>query len=124
MTERQGKIILYSFLFIVFLYGLGLTLYHRYLDTLPQDYTVGEIDIIRQPANGDFKVVFDYELSQNHRGMEDIGEYRGKLKEGERYLVKVPEGHPERGVMLFEYPVPDSIVAPEEGWDELPEFAR
>ncbi len=121
---KKGKRILYIILFLAFLLMLGSTFYQRYLDTLPQDYTLGEIEGIWQPANGDIKVNFDYKLSQDYTGMQNIGEYRDLLKEGERYLVRVPEGHPERGIMLFEYPVPDSVVAPEEGWDELPDFAR
>ena len=125
MTEqKKGKRIVYLFAFLVFLFGIGLTAYHRYLDSLPQDYTIGKIYRIWQPANGDIAVNFSYYYYQEYTESEKIGKYRGKLKDGERYLVKFPEGHPERGIILFEYPVPDSIVAPEEGWDELPAFAR
>jgi hypothetical protein len=83
---------------------------------------VGEIENIWQPANGDIAVNFSYNLNQKYTESEKIGEYRGKLKIGERYIVKVPEGYPERGVMLFQYPVSDSIVPPPGGWNDLPKF--
>ncbi len=52
------------------------------------------------------------------------GEYLDQLREGDRYLVSIPEDHPKSGKLLYDKPVPDSVVAPENGWDELPEFAR
>lgn len=52
-----------------------------------------------------------------------LGDYRNEVKKGGKYLVKIPEDHPDDGLILFEYPVPDSVVAPEEGWNELPAFA-
>lgn len=123
--EKKGKRIVYVICFLAFIYMLCSTFYQRYLDTLPQDYTVGRIDQIWQPANGDIKVDFDYKLlDKEYSGMENIGKYRGLIKGGEYYLIKFPEGHPDRGIMLLDKPVPDSITPPEEGWDELPEFAQ
>jgi hypothetical protein len=67
MTEqgtKKGKRILYIFVFIVFLYGIGLTAYHRHLDSLPQDYTVVDISVIQSQS---------FRSKRSHFSMTKIG---------------------------------------------------
>lgn len=122
--ERKGKLTLYVICALAFAYMLGSTLYHKHLDTLPQDYTVGKVRRIGKPANGDIKVFFYYIVDKEYSRMGNIGSYRGQIREGEYYLVKFPEGHPGRGIILLDKPVPDSVAAPVQGWDKMPDFAR
>ena len=120
MSEKTKVIILLTSVAVV---GLSSNLYFRYLRNSPQDYTLGTAIKITKPANGNDFVQFEYFL--NNKRYTEVAELEGSRDiVGKQFIVSYPEGKPSTGFILLEYPVPDSIVAPEEGWDELPAFAR
>ena len=120
MSEKTKVIILLTAVATIGLLG---HLYFRYLKHSPQDYTVGTATRISKPANGGRVVEYEYLVDKIM--YKEIANLEGRQNVvGKQFIVSYPEGKPGTGFILFEYPVPDSIVAPEEGWDELPAFAR
>lgn len=109
----------------ILLIGLGYEAYHSYLRSLPQDYTIGIIIDIWQPAKGGPVMEYEYfVLGKKNIGSGGFYGYEDVTKIGHRFVVEYPKDHPGAGVVLLDKPVPDGVVAPEDGWDELPDFAR
>ena len=97
--------------------------YFRWIRSLPQDYTVGRVIQIYKPFKGGTRAEYSYYVNgKEEQESLALGEYRKYVKEGMRFLVEYPEDHPHEGYMLFDYPVPDGVEAPPEGWDEKPKF--
>lgn len=125
MKNNREKIKGIAILLSIVVVGISATIYDKYFKSLPQDYTVGTVVKVWKPVKGGTKAYYTYSINKeqydgnaNNYGYEEIA------KPGKRFIVEYPEANVSRGVMHLNIPVPDSIIAPEEGWDELPEFAR
>lgn len=105
---------------LVALIGYG---YFQWLKTLPQNYTIGEVVDIYKPLKGSERADFSYYISKKeYRSSIRLSGFKGKIKVGQKYLVEIPEDHSARGILLLMYPVPDSVEAPIDGWDEKPDL--
>jgi len=103
--------------------SIMLIIHGRWLGTLPQKYTVGKVLDIYKPAKGGIMAKYEYQFYGNKYEQHiPLGSYRNKIKERERYLVEVPNGYSNQGLILFDKPVPDSVKAPLNGWDKPPKF--
>lgn len=123
--EAIGKMLIMSIGIIILSWGIYRTLYLKYLDSLPQNYTVGIIEKVWTPAKGGRTVSYYYWTKERKfQSSVKLGSYENMAKSGCRFLVKYPIEHIDEGVLLLDKPVPDSVVAPENGWDEIPNFAR
>lgn|SRR5690606_37531695 len=122
--ETIGKVLLITISAVIVSWGIYRTLYLKHLRSLPQNYTIGVVKKVWTPAKGGRTVSYCYWVKGDkyHRSVK-LGSYRNVVKAG-RFLVEYPIEHIEEGIMLLDKPVPDSVVAPEDGWDELPDFAR
>ena len=111
-----GGILLISILAIV---------YDQYFKSLPQNYTIGKIDKIWKPLKGGTQAGYFYKVNgKKYDGSVSNYDFEEVTKPGMRFIVEYPEANVSRGVMHLDIPVPYSIIAPEEGWNELPKFAR
>ena len=109
----------------ILLIGLGYEAYQSYLRNLPQDYTIGIIKKVGPAAKGGDVISYIYWIKdKKYNRFIGLPSYEDSLKIGDRFLVEYPKGHPGKGVMLLDKPVPDSVVAPKDGWEEIPDFAR
>lgn len=109
----------------ILLIGLGYEGFKCYMRSLPQAYTIGIVIDIWQPARGGPVIEYEYfVLGKKNFGSGGFYGYEDVTKIGHRFLVEYPKGHPGKGVLLLDRPVPDSVVAPEGGWNEMPDFAR
>ena len=87
-----------------------------------KDYTVGEIikvkNYLKQPLP---TVYFKYYGGTRFYENSDAVSTRGHdVAAGKRYLVKFSPNNPTHSYILLDYPVPDNVYAPKEGWDSLP----
>lgn len=107
---------------------IGVWLYVHYYNRMPQKYTIGKAIDTWVPSNGDRGLKYEYNIY--YKKYENIIRVPGKnFKVGEHYFVRFPEEHYDKGVLMLDKPVPDSInEAPLDGWtlEELqkiyPEF--
>jgi len=107
----------------IILIGVFVELYWKYLNSLPQNYTIGTINKIWKPASGNINAGYYYYINnKKYRNSVDRHGHEEIAKVGNRFIVEYPEGHESHGILLYDHPVPDSIEAPPEGWDEMPEF--
>lgn len=120
--DHIGGVIIFA---LIFLISLAAILYSNWLDRLPQNYTVGTIYLIGKPDKGNTKAYYKYYINnkEHENSVSNYG-YKDMAKVGQRFLVEYPVGHNGAGVMLLDKPVPDNVVAPENGWDEIPDFAK
>jgi len=125
MNPESKKKIKGAIVICLFLFVIGGIFFGMWKDTLPQTYVVGTIQDWYKPLKGDYSVNFEYYYNgEKVESFAKAGNYLDQLREGDKYLVSIPEGYPKSGRLLLEFPVPDNVEAPEEGWDELPKFAR
>jgi len=125
MKSKKEKIRGIAILISIIVVGISATIYDRYFKSLPQDYTIGKVVNIWKPLKGGTNAGYNYLVNgKKYEGNISNFGYEEVARPGKRFIVEYPEANVSRGVMHLNIPVPDSIIAPEEGWDELPEFAR
>lgn len=108
---------------LVLLIGLGGFVYNEYLDTLPQNYTVGVIYKIHKPPKGNPVAAFKYVISgKEYKNSKDFYGFEELAKSGSTFLVEYPVDHEGSGVLLFENPVPADVTPPYLGWESKPSF--
>ena len=118
------KLIRISFIVLIVGSYVGYNGFKYWTSTLPQRYTIGILSNIDKPAKGDLMaewfIVVD---GKKHLG---IGDFKDIGREGDRFIVRFPIDYPSKSKMYFEYPVPDSLVAPSNGWSlsELKKIVR
>lgn len=97
--------------------------YFNWIKSLPQSFTVGKILKVYKPLKGNTRVQYFYQINgkEEKETVSNYG-YEKVALPGRRFLVQYPEGYENEGVMLLDHPVPDSIDAPSEGWDEKPDL--
>ena len=114
-----------SIFVIVILVSLVAISYDEFFKSLPQNYAIGTVDKIWKPVKGGTVASYIYSINgKEYNGNVSNSGFEEVAKPGKRFIVEYPEANISRGVMHLDIPVPDSIIAPEEGWDELPKFAR
>ncbi|SNS77189.1 hypothetical protein SAMN05421640_1173 [Ekhidna lutea] len=113
--------ILYTFILV----SIGIFVYFKWLESLPQDYSIGEVFNVYKPLKGGKVAQFKYRVDGiEYNQSVGISGYYNLVKEGTRFSVEYPEDHTGEGVMLLDHPVPDGIEAPPGGWDEKPVFKK
>ena len=119
-AENKKKLLFFGGIALASVIGV---LYGRYLDSLPQEYAIGKIEKIWKPARGNIEVAYTYKVANtSYKGSVSNYGYESIAQPGRRFLVEYPKDFPGEGLMLLDRPVPDSIEAPQDGWDEIPEF--
>lgn len=123
MNKKKEKLKGLAILVSIIVIGIAATIYDKYLQSLPKKYTVGAIDKIWKPLKGGAQASYVYSVN----GMEYDGNvsnygYEEVAKPGRIFIVD--DTKVNRGIMLLDKPVPDSVVAPKDGWDEIPDFAK
>jgi hypothetical protein len=85
-------------------------------------YTVGKLGDTIKPYGQDFQVRFNFNYDGSKRfSYNSIGD---NTIQGKTYLIEVPIRKPDRSRILWDYPVPDTLKAPYEGWEEIPAFLK
>lgn len=91
--------------------------------SLDQKYVVGQVRKVEYPAKGGPSITLEYRYQENNYSVwSKIGEY--EAEKNDKFLVLIPKGHENEGIILFDHPVPDEIEAPPNGWDEVPDFTK
>ncbi|WP_439481642.1 hypothetical protein [Cyclobacterium plantarum] len=102
----------------------GNMIFENYYSSLEKNYTVGFLgEKYRIPNQGsriNFHFIYWGEKiqSDNFIGTNEIS------KDQVTYLIEVPIKDIKKSRILWDYPVPDTLKAPFEGWDEIPEFLK
>lgn len=125
MNKKKEKIKGIAILAGIIVIGIAATIYDKYFKSMPQNYTIGTIDKIWKPLKGGTQASYVYSVN----GMEYDGNvsnygYEEVARPGKRFIVEYPEAKVNRGVLILDKPVPDSMVVPENGWGEMPDFSR
>jgi hypothetical protein len=116
--DKKLKILLFGSIILLSIIGV---VYSYWLRTLPQTYTIGEIEKIWKPRSGGIVANFRYVLSgQEYLSSSKIGSYDKVAKIGSRFIVSVPDGHLSEGRLLFHLQVKNEVSAPDEGWRKIP----
>jgi len=109
---------------IILLSILGF-LYTEFMQSLPQDYTIGTINKIWKPVKGGKQVNYKYYVNgEEYEGNIDYHGYESVAQPGRRFLVQYPEDYKHEGRMILDIPIPDGIEAPPNGWSERPSFKK
>ncbi len=99
-------------------------LFNDYYNSLDKAYTIGELGNTYKPYGQGTKVRFSFTFqgkvnnSQNGIGNNKID------KDQKTYLIEVPINDIRKSRILWDYPVPDTLKAPFEGWEEIPVFLK
>ncbi|WP_375585543.1 hypothetical protein [Cyclobacterium xiamenense] len=82
--------------------------------------TLGRLGDTIKPYGQDFQIRFtvDFNGSRRH-SFNSVGDNN---IENRTYLIEVAIRKPNRSRILWDYPVPGTLKAPYEGWEEIPAF--
>jgi len=123
----MNKKIIVNVIAILFIGG-ALFLYGRYKDNQwdekPSKYTVGVIDKTWQGTRTGLKADYTFTLiGQGYQNTSPLGHYNKVFhyKKGDRVLVNFLEDNPKKSKIVLGYIVPDSIIPPSNGWNEIPQ---
>ena len=120
---RTKDLLKYILIGAITLFAVVMSIYQqkkkRDLLSLDQKYVVGIVIKKEFASRGDPLVVYTYMFNNMKYKREEYDLY---LKEGGRYLVSLPEGHEDEGIILSDHPVPKGINSPPNGWDKMPDF--
>lgn len=109
-----------GFLLLFFVYP-----YCRWKNRSPQRFTIGYFKGLSN-TRGAYVPVFTYHINDDK--IETVGLYQNtvtpwnkKVYLNRRFYVVFEISKPKNGILLLDYPVPDSIkTAPPFGWDSIP----
>jgi hypothetical protein len=99
-------------------------IFENYYASLEKKYTIGVLGKKYRLPNQGSRVNFHFFYwgkkfqSDNFLGTNEISE--NQLT----YLIEVPIKDVKRSRILWDYPVPDTLKAPFEGWKEIPAFLK
>lgn len=108
----------------IILIGILLfTSWKKYLRSLPQDYTVGEISRIYLPGKGGWLAVFNYSVSgERFSSKIPLKEFSSEPEVGLYFVIEYPEKFSGKfGTLRPDIPVENTIIVPPDGWDKLPD---
>jgi hypothetical protein len=99
---------------------IAFYLYNSEYEKWEKKYSIGTVKSISAGYKSGSGAEYTFKLyKETHEGSCGIGNH--KVKVGKKYIVEIPVDHFDRNLMLFEFEVPDSINAPIEGWEDIPE---
>ncbi|MEX2410311.1 MAG: hypothetical protein WD607_02890 [Candidatus Paceibacterota bacterium] len=105
----------------IFIWTIIAFFYQKNYDSLEKRYAVGWVTGketgLRQGIYVNFNFHFKGEKLKNTSSQENYS-----VQEGNYYLVEIPVKKISKAKILLDYPVPDTLKAPFEGWEEIPEF--
>ncbi|NHE57916.1 hypothetical protein [Cyclobacterium plantarum] len=117
LIKTTGKIVAV----ITFLVIADYLIQEKY-KSYKKTYTVGILGDTIKPYGQDFQVRFNFDFNGLRRhSFNSIGDNNIESK---TYLIEVPIRKPGRSRILWDYPVPDTLKAPYEGWEEIPAFLK
>jgi len=99
-------------------------IFNNYYNSLVKAYTIGKLGSTYKLYGQGTSIRFSFTYygkkynSHNSLGYNEIGNGQNK------YLIEVPIKDIGKSRILWEYPVPDTLKAPYEGWEEIPEFLK
>ena len=113
--------IFYIMLLLLTVAGIG---YNRFKKSKPNKYYICEVIRIFNSASAGTMAKYSYKVNGVSYTTSEIIDYTliDEVKRWDRFLVSVHEGFEDAGIIMFEYPIVGDIEAPEEGWEEIPEF--
>lgn len=104
---------------VILLYAVD-KIFTNYYNSLSKSYTVGTLGSSYKPYGQGTKIRFSFEFygekvkSDNPKGYNEA--------KSKNYLIEVPIKDIKKSRILWDYPVPDTLKAPFEGWTEIPAF--
>lgn len=87
-------------------------------------YTIGITDKRYRSEGRKPRVSFHFAINGTRYSgsvVDEAGEVKCPAK---RYIIVYSSNDPTYNTLFKEYPVPDSIIAPENGWDSIPRIKR
>ncbi|SHN22734.1 hypothetical protein SAMN04488057_1126 [Cyclobacterium lianum] len=111
-------------IFVLLVVYFGNMIFENYYKSLEKNYTVGVLGEKYRIPNQGSRINFHFTYwgekfhSDNFIGSNEIS--KGQVT----YLIEVPIKDIKKSRILWDYPVPDTLKAPYEGWDEIPEFLK
>ncbi|SHN22749.1 hypothetical protein SAMN04488057_1128 [Cyclobacterium lianum] len=109
-------------IFVLLFAYFGNQWYEDRYRSFEKNYVIGELGATyRMYGQGtsidfNFKYYGKLKTASNYLGTNEI--------KSNKYLIEVPIKDIEKSRILWDYPVPDTLKAPYEGWDEIPEFLK
>ena len=108
-------------LVLLFVY-YGNEWYETRYRAIEKNYVVGELEktyrIYGQGTSIDFNFIY---YGKKYRASNYLGINKLASK---NYLIEVPTTDLKKSRILWDYPVPDTLKAPYEGWEEIPAFLK
>ncbi|WP_162417765.1 hypothetical protein [Cyclobacterium roseum] len=99
-------------------------IFENYYSSLEENYTIGVLGEKYRLPNQGSRINFHFYYwgekfqSDNFLGTNEIS------KDQLTYLIEVPIKDIKKSRILWDYPVPDTLKAPYEGWEEIPAFLK
>ncbi|WP_162417763.1 hypothetical protein [Cyclobacterium roseum] len=118
MLKITLKIVAFIFIWIIIAF-----FYQKNYDSLEKKYAVGWVVGKEIGLRQGFYVNFNFEF-QGEKLTNTSSQENYSVSKGEFYLVEIPVKKVNKAKMLLDYPVPDTLKAPYEGWDEIPAFLK
>lgn len=108
-------------LVLLFVY-FGNEWYENRYHAFEKNYVVGELGKTFRMYGQGTSINFNF----NYYGKRNnASNYLGTNKiKSNKYLIEVPIKDIKKSRILWDYPVPDTLKAPFEGWKEIPEFLK
>lgn len=98
--------------------------FNNYYNSLVKAYTIGELGKTYKPYGQGTNIRFSFTYyGQRYNSHNSLG-YNKVYKDQKKFLIEVPIKDIDRSRILWDYPVPDTLKAPYEGWEEIPEFLK
>jgi len=122
IAQRAGGILLIGF----FVYAISSGLYGNYkIENSKLKYTIGEINRFHRGARISPTLYFSFFYKKMYEGLHHASyelDDKHVLESfiGKKYIVKFTEDNTSIYELLLDCPIHDSIVPPEDGWEELP----
>lgn len=120
--NRKILIFIIKLLLVIIAFYFGNEIFENYYSNLEKNYTVGVLGKRYKIPNQGSRINFHFYYwgekfqSDNFIGINQVS------KNQRKYLIEVPIKDIKRSRILWDYPVPDTLEAPFEGWYEIPEF--
>ncbi|WP_375585544.1 hypothetical protein [Cyclobacterium xiamenense] len=118
MLKNTGKTISFIIIWAIIAYY-----YQKNYDSLEKKYAVGWVVGKKTGLRQGFYVNFNFEF-QGEKLTNTSSQENYSVQKGEFYLVEIPIKKINKAKILLDYPVPDTLKAPFEGWKEIPAFLK
>ncbi|MDN3689145.1 hypothetical protein [Cyclobacterium jeungdonense] len=122
--NKKVTITISKIIFVILAVYFGNMIFENYYSGLEKNYTIGVLGEKYRLPNQGSRINFHFYYwgekfqSDNFLGTNEIS------KDQLTYLIEVPVKDIKKSRILWDYPVPDTLKAPYEGWEEIPEFLK